>query len=419
MSSSLNSLASNKSSRIAFLSFLSIFARVLSGPITLIFVASCLSETELGYYYIFFSVIASIQLLEIGLGNVIRQFYAHSKSEEDTARYFSFSLIYYLAVSVIFSIVSYLFDIAIFGVEDKELWHLPWLILIAGTFLKNITLPFGAYLDGNQKQLEYQKINIFSSLLATTSLWISLNFELGLYSISIFQMVGAISFLLLSIKHVEIKLKYRDFIPVLKEVWPLMEKTIIVWLMGYFFWNGFNIIAFKFSGAEVAGKVGYSLAIARAGYDIVATLFINQMTLLSNLISNGNANESHMLYKRYIKICSFLCFLGYFSFILVKIFLPELSFINKTISLVDLLFLFFYFYMVVVMAINNNYIRCYKVEPFVFLSIYNATIIPLSFWLSIVLGFYYFSLPSLAILISVLISVFIFKNFMEKNVKYD
>ncbi|MEF2483646.1 hypothetical protein V4D09_10120 [Vibrio mimicus] len=419
MSSSLDSLASNKSSRIAFLSFFSIFARVLSGPITLIFVASCLSEIELGYYYIFFSVIASIQLLEVGLGNVIRQFYAHSKSEEDTERYFSFSLIYYLAIGVIFSIASCFFDGTIFGGENKDLWHFPWLILIAGTFLKNITLPFGAYLDGNQKQLEYQKINIFSSLSATASLWLSLNFDLGLYSIAIFQLVGATSFLLLSLRYVKIKVKYREFIPVLKEVWPLMKKTIIVWLMGYFFWNGFNIIAFKSSGAEMAGKIGYSLAIARAGYDIVATLFINQMTLLSNLISKGNITESRMLYKRYVKICSLLCILGYFSFIFVKILMPDLSFINKTLSLEDLLFLFFYFYMVVVMAINNNYIRCYKVEPFVFLSIYNATIIPLSFWLSILLGFYYFSLPSVAISISVFISILIFKNFMEKNIKHD
>lgn len=412
----------NKSDRIAFLSLFSSGVKFLVGPITLIAISASLGTEEIGFYFTFMSIVAAQQMMEFGLGNVIRQYYSHTNEKYKKYQYFSFSIIYYLVTSAIFILFGIISGIVVFSNYDGHIqWQLPWGLTIIAAALKNLTLPIGAYLDGIQEQEKLQKINLKASIISSLVLWLSLFLNFDLYSISLYLISSTAMFFLYSkdcickkeLFNFNIKLIYDTF----KEVWVLLKRTTIVWLVGYLFWNGFNLIAFHTEGPEFAGILGFSIALARAGLDISSSLFINQVTYISNLISQGKKEDSLKILYKYLKICTMLIFTGFSIFIIMKILFPYLPVVNKTLDTINMIEMFLYYILVSIMVIINTYVRCFKIEPFVLLSTFNGLIIPIAFYISARLGIGYFLLPSFIILISVYISFRIFyKQITSKKV---
>lgn len=70
-------------------------------------------------------------------------------------------------------------------------------------------------------------------------------------------------------------------------------------VLGYFYWNGFNIISFKYLGPEIAGYIGISISIMRAGQNIAMSILNSQMTLYANNIANGFVKEAKKIFDKY------------------------------------------------------------------------------------------------------------------------
>ncbi|MEH4916328.1 O81 family O-antigen flippase, partial [Escherichia coli] len=294
--------------------------RVFLGPITLLVLAKNLSTEELGFYYAFFSLTAMAQLLEVGMSSVLKQYYSHSYAIHDISEknikisnYFNFSIYWYLILSILFFIlgggVSYVMFNDYNGIVN---WKLPWFFLLFVSCTNLLVLPLNAMLDGTQRQQLLMKANIVSQLMIAISLWLTIYLGLGLYSLGLSQLVGILFFLLsvfifnkCRFQFIEIHKKNFSFKTVFNELWPLLKKTSIVWFLGYFYWNGFNIISFKYLGAEIAGFVGMSMSIMRAGQNIAISILNSQMTLYASNIAMGKIDEARRVFKKYF-IISFL-----------------------------------------------------------------------------------------------------------------
>lgn len=403
----------SKSNRIALYSFYSSCAKFIIGPITLLVISHFFDSELLGFYYIFFSIIAAQQLMEFGLGNVIRLYYSHAGDENEMNNYFSFSIVYYLISSIIFITLGYIVGINIFSDYLGSInWEMPWTLTIIAAAINNMTLPISAYLDGIQKQETNQKNKLLSSMISSLILWLSIYLGLELYSVFLYIISSAFVYFIFSVNYIKnsklYNFEFKTMVKVFKNVWDLLKKTILVWLAGYFFWNSFNLISFKILGADVAGEIGFSIALARAGLDISSQLFISQITYISKLIALSSIKEALTIFIKYLVICSSFLIIGYSVFLLIKFQFPTLPIINKTLSLPNLVIIFFYYTLVLLLTLFNNYIRCYKIEPFVILSIFNGFFIPVSFFMNTYISLPYFTLPSLVMIFSVSYSIMIF-----------
>ncbi|MGD8172072.1 hypothetical protein ACQEXU_10450 [Vibrio sp. TRT 21S02] len=414
--------------KIAILSLFTSLVRVLGGPITIILVSSMLTLEKMGFYYTFFSIIAMAQLFEVGVGFVLKQYYSHDcvyesngsltdKSITKSSHLFRFSIQWYLTLTVIYIAVllpfgSYYFRDYSGNVE----WQFPYVLLVIATGLNIFLNVVVSYLDGMQHQILLNKARLISSLSMSVSLWILIASGFDLYSLGISQGISVIVFLTVSyvkksnyIHNISLNLQGYSFKAQFKKVFPLLGKTGIVWFFGYFFWNGFTLLSFKLYGAEIAGKIGLSLALAKGGYDIANSFIANQRTVMANLIANNKESESLSTFYRYFIISTVVLILGYSAYFVFRTIFPDFYIFEKVISNSEMLYLFIFYCLTLGMTSMNNYVRSYKIEPFLTLSLYNSIFVPGGFYIASKLGSVsIFLAPVLVMILPLSFSIYIF-----------
>ncbi|HAS8348792.1 TPA: O81 family O-antigen flippase [Vibrio vulnificus] len=413
--------------QLALLSLFSSSFKVLVGPITLLFLAKTLSSEELGFYYAFFSLVAMKQLLEVGMTNVLKQFYSYQSnspfnvgSRKKINDYFIFSIKWYLILAFIFSILSifigYVFFYDYSGSVD---WKGSWYLLIFGSFFSLLIMPLQSYLDGSQYQKELQKYNIVSQLCGTCVLWLSLYFGLSLFSIGMSTLVTSFSFVLcvffnrVNIFKFSFTTRNFKFRSVFFELWPLLKRTSLVWFLGYFYWNGFNIIAFKYLGPISAGIIGLSLSLGRAGLNIAISIVISHMTIYAKDIANEKYDSAYDAFKKNSLSGFVILLLGYSVFLIAQLSFESFYFFSKVLKIEEIMWMFMFFVLSYVISSMDNFTRCYKVEKFVFIQFVNSIITPLSFFLSIYAGFPYFSGPAMSLVLIMIMTFSVFKEIVR------
>lgn len=380
----------SKDKKISLLSIFSAVFKIFGGPLTLIFISQYLSESELALYYAFFSVLALKSLLEAGVGNVLRRYYAFSNKDNEKSYLFKFSVYWYGVISILFFVLTYFGGDWYFSSYQGDIdWRAPWLLTVFIISLRIFLLILDSFVDGNQNQIDYRIITLISLVVTTISLITSLYLGFALYSIFISQFIGFLSSVVYyftrrkSLFGISWDFSDFNFIKIFNKLWPLLSKTFIVWFVGYFFWNGFNLIAFKILDVKYAGMVGFSLALSKAGYDVAYSLFINQSTLISYYLSKNRNSDALSLFYRYSVLSLVILICGYSLFIFLKYKEFDFSLFSKTIELKQLTWLFLFYTLVLIKSLIHNFVRCFNVEPFVWHVTYNAVVIPISFYLSI------------------------------------
>ena len=160
--------------------------------------------------------------------------------------------------------------------------------------------------------------------------------------------------------------KPRDSISWKNEILPLQWRIGMSWLCGYFIFNMFNPIAFKFYGAEFAGKLGMSITIVNLMLNLSLSWIMTKAPLFGNCIAQDKKNELNTLYaKTFKQSVVFLCLVitgaNAVLFILNKIGIP----------IADRLLPPVYFMLLCLTAIGNHivacqatYVRAHKVEKY-------------------------------------------------------
>ncbi len=191
------------SQKIAFFASASKLISIIGGPLTILFVSSELSSEELGFYYVFLSLVATRQFFEMGMSNVLKQFYSHNNSDSNQKfreEIFSFSIYWYLLVAILFVVFGVFLGLINFQSYDGEIkWEVPYYFLMIASAFQLVRMIVTTYMDGNQLQEKLHKIEIVTNLVQMLSLWCCLKSSFGLYSIALSQLASIIVFVLVII----------------------------------------------------------------------------------------------------------------------------------------------------------------------------------------------------------------------------
>ena len=356
----------------------------------------------MGFYYTFYSFATMAMLFEVGVGYVLKQFYSYevtldeagtiySEGRRNINHIFKFSLHWYALVSILYSLCIGIGGAIYFSdYQGTVQWQAPFYLLVLMSGFRVFLNVFDSFLDGIQRQELINAIRLYSTLFSAIALWIAIYVGANLYSVAISQFSSGFVILILihkyknsfsSIVDNRLTLDY-SFKSQFKKIFPLFGRTSVVWFFGYFFWNGFTLIAFKVYGAEFAGRVGLSVSIARGGFDVANSFLINQRTILANKIANNKTKEALKIFTRYFFLSSIILLSGYCLFITTWLMFPDFYIFNKLLPMQLVITLLFFFVITLIFTATSNFVRAYKVEPFVLISIYNAFCIPFFFWLS-------------------------------------
>lgn len=394
-----------KGNNIAVLSLLSKAINILGGPITLLIISSKLSTEEIAFYYTFFNLIALQQLVELGLGFTLKQNMSHAfkidggewsnDSKKNIKSYFSFGLKWFLMISVF--IILFIGPVGYFyyyGYNGTVNWKLAWCCLIIILSFSILLSPIMIFLESTQNQLIVYKSQLIFSFFNIIALWFFLYFDFKLLSIALSLFISNLILLVLLlllggnvIREIMIIKAERKFKDTFLELWPLFSRVSIVWGFGFMFWNGFNLISFKIFDENIAGKIILTITLARSGYIIAETICNSQTTIIANMISNKKYLIAKEYYKKYKIISIFLLVLGYFSFVCLNYFYPSFYLFKKTMPIEYVLSVFLFFLILLLLTLNNNYIRCYKIEPFVKVSIWHSLAVPIVYFYTAKIGF--------------------------------
>lgn len=392
---------SSRYTQVASLALLAQVTRIFSGPVILLFISGSLTKEQMSFYFPFFNLIAMQQLLELGIGFTIKQFISHAFKETDGVwcvesirrikSYFRLALLWFVLLSLFI-----LFGIGFFGAwffssyDGDVNWILAWWSLVTVTALTTLMTPVQFIIEGTQKQIELYKGKMLYSLVSSISICFSLYCGLGLFSVAISVCLSNIAlYVYLS---PTIKLLFNQIIVVegygksirgtLVEMWPMLSKISITWLTGYFFWNSFNLIAFKELSPEMAGQFGFTLSLARAGYGVAESLVGSQSTIYSQEISNGNILKAKSIFEKSMLCSMLLLFTGYVSYILLYVYFPGFYFFEKTLDFNSTIPMFLYFFLLLPVVLMANFCRCFKEERYLKLSLFCNISVPLFFYIS-------------------------------------
>lgn len=408
--------------------------KLLSGPITLLFISKNLNSEQIGFYYTFFSLVAMQQLAELGLGHTLRQFIAHAyKLEDDTwtreskgkiKAYISFGFKWFAAVALFLIVV--IAPAGWFYYSDYNgtvNWLSPWLMLIGVSALVTSLIPVQILLDATQNQKRVYQAQSVSALVNSAAIWILISLGAGLYTIPLALIASNTVFYTLLSRHArsfyqalrDVKIS-ANVASVFKELWPLLSKVSIVWGVGFLFWNGFNLISFKIYDADYAGKVIFTIALARAGFGLAESFFSSQITVISYKIAQGHIQQAQRYAKKYQLISLTILVVGYSAFFLLSQLWPGFFLVQKTVDLEYNISIFLFFIAVLCLVTQNNFIRCFKVEPFVWVSFFQGIMVPLTFFLSNSLGVNGYLYPcTIIMVISIIASRIISQKFLANR----
>jgi hypothetical protein len=391
-----------KHRQVAAFSLLGQSVKLLSGPITLLVISDSLTSEQMVFYFSFFNVIALQQILEMGLGFTIKQFISHAYVETDNAwtsesikkikSYFKFSLLWFSGIFIFI-----VFGIGMFGFwffssyEGNINWDGPWFVLVIVTAVITLFTPILLLIEGCQKQEELYKSKLVSGVVMSITLCSCMLLGLDLYSIAISMLVSnvvlylclskSISNIFKTFKRVEGYLLSNKYVFI--ELWPMLYKISITWITGYFFWNSFNLIAFKELSPDIAGKFAFTLGLARAGYGIAESVVSAQSTIYAHDISIGKVNKAKQLFRKSQIFSMLLLILGYLFYVVFYFIFPNFYVFDKTLEIVQSIEVFLYFILLLPVVLEANFCRCFKGEPYMWLSLFCNTSIPIVFYVSV------------------------------------
>ena len=369
---------------------------------TLVLIPLFLTPEIQGYWYTIVGLSFLMVFADLGFSNIILQFAAHefaylrfdknwkiSGSEDHLKRlasFFVFSvkwavLMLALAIPVI-SAVS--FFVLTRRTSDVH-WFLPWSIYLIGSifvFFNNIFLYF---FEGCDLVWLSQRIRLFISIVLTFTMWGGLVLRFNLYALAFSLLASSIAASI--IIYYTFRQTIRQFIEISrtyryswgKYFFPLLWRYAISWASGYFIFQLFTPLMFYFHGPVEAGKVGISIALWTAVYNI-SSIWITAVTPKINM--HVSRKEHDVLDKMFSKrlILSALTFLAGAAafFILFLLLKGRFSILGRFADETSMFFLAVSWFFQTVVNSLAVYLRAHKQEPLALPSFLSAVYITIT-----------------------------------------
>lgn len=376
--------------------------KLLSGPLLLVLVPLYLSTEAQGYWYTFISLAALAVFADMGFSSILLLFASHEFSHlnfniDKTLSGKQDALIRLATLgkfatkwSCIMSLMAFpiVLSVGYFFLAKRESdidWQLPWLLYGLASilvFLNSMTLSF---IEGCDSVGDVQKIRFYISF---TSAIVTIIFLLNgdnLYALSLALLCGGITGSIL------ICARYKNMIRQLykiansynhswaSEILPLIWRYSISWISGYFILSVFTPLAFHFYGPVNAGQVGFSMAICVAMFSI-SNIWLSIITPRLNMYAAQNQKKAlNRAFRKGILLAIATYILGTTTLVIALWLInghPLLE--NRITTRLSILTLSIGWLIQLIVNALAIYMRAYKKEKLVIVSIFNGAYVTIS-----------------------------------------
>lgn len=379
----------------------------LAGPLTILLIATRFSKVEQGYYYTFSSLLALQVFFELGLLTVLAQFAAHefaflswgekgeiTGSEAHRDRFVDLlgkGFKWYTVSAVLLMLVLipagfFFFKQSPANVVDFP-WRLPWALAVFGVGCNLLLIPFYAVITGSGDVASINRREMMGGMAGSLLGWLVIACGGGLYAIPAVTtgtiLVGVVYLFKSKPRLVKTAVscafgpqRSSHTIPWWGEVWPMQWKIALSWVSGYFIFQLFTPVLFKFHGPVVAGQMGMTLSIWNAILATCATWLSVKAPVFGKLISLKKWNELDVEFYRVLKQ-SVIVTMGICLLALAVIYVVQQYYTHLGERLIPAQYVLFMFAALLAQVIINGfavYLRAHKREPFLYLSVCGAVL---------------------------------------------
>jgi O-antigen/teichoic acid export membrane protein len=148
-----------------------------------------------------------------------------------------------------------------------------------------------------------------------------------------------------------------------KEVAKLLLKYAVSFIGGFLIFQLFTPMAFKFHGAAFAGKVGISISLIMAVFQIANIWIYVAIPQLNTLVAVGNKTELFVVFRKNVIYASFTFVILSIMAVLLLWFLPEV-YASRFLPVSTIIFLLFVWFMQLIINALATLSRAHKVEKF-------------------------------------------------------
>jgi O-antigen/teichoic acid export membrane protein len=413
-----------------------------SSLITIIIVTKFLDPLQQGYYFTIYGLIGLQVFVEMGLGFALVQIISHEmgalkilksgvldgdeRSKANIKSIIVFSIKWFFWGGLLLFIIMVISGLYIFNnKENNEIINI-WIILSLIISLNIQVNTVNIFLEGVGRVEELAKFKIMQTIFSTPILWVLLIYNNNLYAI-LWASIASLTITVLvayfnyseSIKNLLSYKSNHHGLNWKKEILPFQTKIAISWLSGYLMLNALTPMIFKSVGAIEAGRFGATIQLFSLINSGASVWITTKMPHFGRLISLNRIDELKVIFKRSLKqstliLITLLVLISILYYILT---LFDGEILERFISLPGLMLL-------ILSCIANHftlsmayYLRSFKDEPLMYLSIFNGLT---TFTVAILLTPKYGSLGAAigisfgSIFIGLLFGFIIFKNKYEK-----
>ena len=389
---------------------------LISGPLTIYLIGTRLTKIQQGFYFTMSSLLALQLFFELGLMTVIAQFDSHEFVNltwgkkgliegDPLARARFIDLLskgakWFSVASLCLFIVLVPAGLVFLGNQASPSlgfsWQLPWILAVSGTAINLFTVPFFAVVmgSGDVVTVNYREMlgAVFSSILC----WVVLALHGGLYAAFAVNL-GAIAVswtYLFREKPEMLRLAWRringrdgvqspeERIYWWREVWPLQWKLALTWICGYFVFQLFTPVLFRYQGAVVAGQMGMTVSAANALLGVSLTWINARTPEFGKLVAKQEWGKLDSMLRQVLLQSTAVCLLGATVGTILIWFLQQHFAIGQRFIPAAHAGLFFAGMVFSVMvAAFGGYLRAHKKEPLLPLSIAHGIIQAGATWL--------------------------------------
>lgn len=384
--------------------------------ITAVLIIRFFSPAVQGFYYTFANILGLQIFLELGLSAVINTFAAHewarlSLNREGAIRGDPHSLSrlksltqkvlrWYLIGGGLLFVLLVVVGIWFFGARDDVSavsWKYPWLVMCLLASVGFILTPAWALLTGCGQLATLNAFRLVEIVVRYTVLWGCMAMGASLWSV-----VGAIG-VSTAAGWFFLFVRYRQFFRTLlvrtsgnefswlKELAPLQFRIAVSWISGYFIYSLFAPAMFHFHGAEEAGKMGMTWAFLIGLSGIAGTWLQVKSPEFAMMIARKEYGplDSAAWRTALVGISVFLfgSVIGVAALLLLEMHRPDIA--GRMIPLGPIAVLLVAELLHQVSQVQSTYLRAFKQEPFLWVSVVMAIVIGVgTVWLTPGLGAY-------------------------------
>lgn len=271
-------------------------------------------------------------------------------------------------------------------------WRLPWSIAVLSTALILLSTPLIGLIEGSGRVKEVSLVRLGQSISSISIAWIVIALGGGLLNAAAIASVNAIfvwtwlitknpSLVRLSFRGI---LKRRSFKTTefswRKEIWPMQWRIAISWISGYFINQLFVPILFYYHGPEIAGKMGMTLSLANMLPIIGQAWISTKAPFMGTLVAKGKLAEFDKAFFTLLKQSTVVVLLGGCMLAILPFFLGDISIFERVLPPQQIAVLALSSVITHLVNCLAQYLRSFKKEPMMGVSIVGAVLISSLSW---------------------------------------